>query len=298
MQQSLLMGPVASQDSLQRVFDQFVAQADRRALVAADPVELVHAFKDPHDQEVAGFIVACLAYGRVISIKDKARAVLDVLGPQPAAAVDEGRLAPRLHGFVHRFQKGADLPQFLGAIRQVRAEFGSLGAAFTAGVQPGSDPYTQAMGAFMDRLRGALTEPLSHGLNFLLPSPQRGGASKRLCLYLRWMIRPEDGMDLGSWQHLAPGVDPARLVVPLDTHVARISQFVGLTDRKSPDMKCALQITARLAALSPHDPLVYDMALCHLGISGQCARRRDVKKCAGCAIASVCRLGPTPKGWS
>ncbi len=298
MQETPAFGPPAALDSLREVLDRFVAQADRAALVRADPVELVHAFDSPHDREVVGLLVACLAYGRVASIKNKSRQVLESLGAHPAAAVDGGQCEHRLSGFVYRFQKDEDLPRFLAAVRKVRSDFGSLGAAFLAGVGPTSGPYCDAMAAFMGRLRAAVPGPMTHGLNFLLPDPRRGGASKRLCLYLRWMIRAEDGMDLGVWRQLAPGVDAARLVVPLDTHIARISQYVGLTQRKSPDMKCALEITDRLAALSPEDPLVYDMALCHLGISGQCARRRDVKKCEGCGIRAICGLGPIPRGWA
>jgi hypothetical protein len=42
----------------------------------------------------------------------------------------------------------------------------------------------------------------------LLPDPRGGSASKRLVLFLRWMVRPADGVDLGLWP-----VEPARLEV-------------------------------------------------------------------------------------
>ncbi len=289
-------GTVAS-TTLRRELDRLVNEADRVALIENDPIELVRRYPDPHDQEVAGLIVAMLAYGRVTSIKAKAGAVLQVLGASPAQAVDGGRKAARLEGFVYRFQRGRDLPDFLRAIRAVRRRHGSLGRAFLchSEAQP-PGPYVGAMDAFVSGLTEALPAPLSYGLRFLLPRTT-SGAAKRLCLYLRWMIRPDDGIDLGTWQTLAPGVDPARLIMPLDTHIARIGRYLGLTARASNDLKTALDITAALRKLAPSDPLRYDMALCHLGISGACPQRRDPGLCADCGLRRVCRLGPEPPGW-
>ncbi len=298
MSETLTFGPAHSRASLKRVFDGLLDTVDRAALVQADPVELVHRYRDPHDQEVVGLIVAMMAYGRVRSIKAKAELVLQALGPHPARAVQQGRRGRRLSGFVYRFQKQEDLPRFLAAVGRVRRRHGSLAAAFAAHVESDARTYAPAMSAFVHVLGEAVSGPLSYGLRFMLPDCSGGGASKRLCLFLRWMIRPADGLDLGAWRTLAPGLSPARLIMPLDTHVARISRYIGLTERRSNDLRCALQITSALRDLAPEDPLVYDMALCHLGISGQCPKRRDVLKCQGCPIRRVCRLGPPPAGWS
>ena len=271
---------------------------DRRAMVANDPVELVRTYDNPHDQEVAGILVAMLAYGRVASIKAKARTALAALGPSPARAVDGGRAATKLKGFVYRFQRGDDVPRFLRAVGRVRRAYGSLGQAFSAGAgdEPGA-PYTDAMDRFMATLAAEVRGVPTYGLRFLLPRTQGQGAAKRLCLYLRWMIRPDDGVDLGAWGALTDALDPGRLVMPLDTHIARIGRYLGLTARASNDMKTALEITAALRELAPHDPLLYDMALCHLGISGACPQRRDPVVCQGCGLRRVCQLGPEPRGW-
>lgn len=261
-----------------------------------DPVALVRPYTDPHDREVAGFLVAMLAYGRVASIKDNAGRALEALGPNPASAVDSGRRVKRLHGFVYRFQKNDDVVRFLNAVRRVRRAHGSLGAAFVATDTLGAD-YAVTMGRFVDRLLAEVDGEPSNGLKFLLPHPGRGGAAKRLCLYLRWMIRPDDGADLGTWRTLAPTVDTSRLVIPLDTHIARIARYLGLTDRATDNLITAQEITSALRRLRPADPLAYDLALCHLGIGGQCPRQRDVVSCRACPIRGVCRLGPEPKGW-
>ena len=288
----------ASRHELKVQLDRWLRTVDRRALVAQDPLELVHAYDDPHDQEVAGFIVAMLAYGRVASIRAKAKLALEALGPSPAGAVDGGRRIARLDGFVYRFQRGDDLPRFLRSVRQVRRRFGSLAAAFEQGTENSrSGPYVEAMDRFIALLTDQLAGPPSYGLRYLLPRTNGQGAAKRLCLYLRWMIRPDDGVDLGAWRQLAPKVSAARLIVPLDTHIGRIGRNLGLIRRASNDLKTALQITEALRGFAPRDPLRYDMPLCHLGISGACPQQRDPVQCTSCGLRRVCRLGPEPPGW-
>ena len=81
------------------------------------------------------------------------------------------------------------------------------------------------------------------------------------------------------------------LIIPLDTHVARISRFIGLSRRATPDGKMAVEITESLRRLEPADPLRYDFALSHLGILGDCPGVRRRSTCLGCPLYSVCRAG-------
>ena len=96
----------------------------------------------------------------------------------------------------------------------------------------------------------------------------------------------EDGLDPGVWTC----VDPARLVVPLDTHVARIARYVGLLRRATADWKAALEVTAELRRMDAADPVRYDYALCRLGILKVCPKRRQARRCAGCPLYDVCLL--------
>ncbi len=281
------------------MLDRFLAEADLGARVARDPVSLVRPYADPADREVAGLVVAGVAYGRASSIIDTARALLAPLGAAPAQAIAEPAVRARLDGFVYRFQRGRDFVELLRAIAEVRAAHGSLAAAFVAHLAPAPGDYLGALDRWVVELRARAGAERSRGLRFLLPRADGAGAAKRLCLYLRWMIRPDDGVDTGAWQALAPGrLSPRHLVMPVDTHIERIGRYVGLTDRRSGGLEMAREITASLAALRPDDPLAYDLALCHLGISGACRRRRDLEACGRCPIRSVCRLGRAPRGWA
>jgi endonuclease III len=99
------------------------------------------------------------------------------------------------------------------------------------------------------------------------------------------MVRGPDGVDLGVWR----GVPPAALVVPLDTHVHRVARALGLTRRRDASWRTAEEITAGLRRIDPDDPVRFDFALCHLGMSGRCPARRDPARCAECVLAAECR---------
>lgn len=105
-------------------------------------------------------------------------------------------------------------------------------------------------------------------------------------MYLRWMVRPADGIDLGLWKE----VSPAKLVIPVDAHIQRIGGYLGLTSRKQADWRMAREITAALKTLDPGDPVKYDFALCHLGISEGCDGS-DLTKCLKCPVAELCEVG-------
>ena len=75
------------------------------------------------------------------------------------------------------------------------------------------------------------------------------------------MVR-RDAHDLGVWTR----VSPAKLIVPLDTHVIRLGRALRLTRLTSPGWKMAREITASLRRLDPADPVRYDYSLCHLGM--------------------------------
>lgn len=248
---------------------------DRRFL-DSDPVGIVRRFDDPEDREIVGLIAAGLAYGRVASIRGSLERVLAVLGSHPArfaASFDPVHDARRFNGFVHRFTRGRDLALLLHLVRQVKDRAGSLESFFVDGDQdPDSPTLAGALDAFGARMfaldagpfrRGGVV-PHEDGVRRLLPLPAGGSACKRSCLFLRWMVRPDDGVDCGVWTR----VSPSRLVLPLDTHLLRVARALGWTRRKSPGWPMALEVTARLRALDPADPIRFDFALSRLGILG------------------------------
>jgi uncharacterized protein (TIGR02757 family) len=290
--------------ALRPLLDRLDATLDRAARLAADPVELPRRYRDPADQEVAGLLAAALAYGRADLFKPILARLLDQLGPSPARAAEAFAAAPDPAAFAwfrYRFNRPADLAALVAATGWLRRAHGSLGARFAAlfaaaGGGPGA--LRPALAAFAAELRGAppvgalLARRGGRGLRHLLPDAAGPGAAKRWNLYLRWMVRGPDGVDLGAW----PGVPRAALVVPLDTHVMRVARCLGLTRRADATWRTAEEITASLRRVDPADPVRYDFALCHLGMSGACPARPRPEACAACPLVSACRRASAAAG--
>lgn len=252
-----------------------------------DPVEFSWGYRDQCDREIVALLSSCLAYGRVELLKAAIAEVLEVLGDRPAARIDElgvDRLRARLTDFVYRMTRGDDVVDLLMAARRTQREFGSLEAAYRQSAD--RDHLERASGLVRALRARRVRDELERGLRYLLPDPADGSACKRLHLFFRWVGRGPDGIDLGTWESLEPSV----LIMPLDTHTGRLCRYIGLCDRKSTDLKAAVEVTESLRMMDPDDPLKYDFALCHLGISGDCIHQRSEKHCPGCPIESMCTL--------
>jgi uncharacterized protein (TIGR02757 family) len=263
---------------LQQRLDELVLTFDI-STIEPDPLQLVLRYRDPRDQEVAGLIAAAFAYGRAETIVANIGAVLAKMRPGPYAylrAFDAREAMRRFAGFAHRFHKTNDLVAFLGCIARVLESHGSLGALF----EESYDANDKDIAPTLTRFVAALGAD-----GYLTSSPTGGSACKRMNLYLRWMVR-RTPPDLGLWTF----VDPAKLVMPLDTHVHRIATFLGLSDRKSGDWKTARALTDALARFDAADPVRYDFALCRLGILDLCSRKQKKENCDVCLLRDVCRF--------
>jgi len=259
----------------------------------SDPLEFPHRYADPADREAVAFLSASLAFGRVSSIRASLGRLLAALGPRPALALGRGcGDAPELDAFVHRWVDARSLRPFLRALGRTLEAEGSLGALFAAGDEGGPD-YVPALDRFFSVLRertDVAPRGMPRGLRFLLPSPGDGSACKRAHLFLRWTVRSGD-LDLGLWR--GGRFSTARLLLPMDTHVHRISRYLGLTARPAPDLRASREATGWLARIDTDDPVRFDWALSRLGILAECLRDPRRSLCDGCAVRPVCRVsGP------
>jgi uncharacterized protein (TIGR02757 family) len=215
------------------------------------------------------------------------------MGPHPAAFVRAFRPvrdSARIEPLVHRWIRGQDLVALLLVLQRMLGESGSVEKFFLAGDDAAAPDVGPALESFSARalstdLRDAYGSrmPARAGVCYFFPRPSGGSACKRLNLFLRWMVRA-DAVDLGVWR----GVSPARLIVPLDTHVIRLGRCLRLTQYTSPGWKMASQITASLRAVDPEDPVRYDFSLCHVGMMNACGFNRPQKD-SQCPLRGLCR---------
>lgn len=257
--------------------------------LALDPIAVPLRFTDTMDRELAAFVAAHLAYGKVAPMLRAIEKALVPLGDRPAEWLrkrDEqaihAELEEALRGWVWRFHTSQDMVHWLLAWKRLDLE---SGAGLEAHLLPStSETADQALSRLVQRLRAEL--PQTYGLRFNLPDPLEGASCKRWRMFLRWMVR--DGWpDFGLWTRYPKD----QLVIPVDTHVARIARYIGLTKFTTVDGRMAAEITASLRRRDHDDPLKYDFAISHLGILGDCPGVRALPGCRPCPLVGICRAG-------
>ena len=261
-------------------------RCDVAARREADPVGFAHRYEAPADRELVALVAACVAFGNVKAIRAKLDDLFERLGPHPSRASDDpGALHSLLRGWKHRVFRGDDIAKLLAGGRSIQLEHGSLGALFQAELAARGS-LREALAAWCDAIRaagGLGRDGARRGPAHLLPDPRGPSGSKRLLLYLRWMVRPADGVDLGLWD-----IDPARLLVPVDVHIHRLARNLGFTRRRGLSWRTTEEITTALARFDARDPVRYDFSLCHMGMLQRCPSRRDARRCEGCGVKPVC----------
>jgi uncharacterized protein (TIGR02757 family) len=273
---------------VKEILEELYAKYNRRELIKPDPLQYVYKYGEPRDMEIAGFLAAALAYGRVQQIEKSVGELLRRMGASPYEFVRgfAKRQRQKLVGFKHRFTTGPDISDLLELLREVVEQWGSIERFFAEGYDPGDKTVVPALSRFCEELVALHAArhggEVGRGLKYLLASPLRGSASKRLNLFLRWMVR-DDEVDAGLWK----SVDKAKLVVPVDVHMGRLSGILGFHDRKTVSLRTALRITESFAELEPGDPVKYDFALSRVGIVDDCSGRRRAE-CDCCRLLEFC----------
>jgi uncharacterized protein (TIGR02757 family) len=278
---------------LKTVLDNLYAVRSQTHL-ANDPLSCCHRYRQPEDQEIVGLIAASFAYGNVRTILKTLETIFGKMGDSPRRFVEEfepKRGLSLFAGFRHRFNDGRDLCALFLAARTMLEEADSIGDYFLGCYDAKAEDITPSLINFTASVLAMDYSQIFDGgqipaysyFPFFFPSPSAGSACKRLCMYLRWMVRPADGIDLGLWR----AIPPASLIIPVDAHIRRIGRYLGLTYRRQADWRMAREITAALRLLDPVDPVKYDFSLCHLGISEGCDGR-DRLRCLSCPIAEIC----------
>jgi len=266
---------------LTAILESAYKQYHRPEYLHTDPLSVARRYEDRSDREVVALIAASFAFGNVVSINKTLDVILQPLGVHPASALAEwepSRLARHFRGFVYRWVRAADLRIYLAWIGHALRENGSLGALWESLNDPSEETILPCLSRWVEALTTAECASLSRrkrwlhrargppsslpsGAHLLLTSPDGKSSCKRMCLYLRWVCRPDDGIDLGLW-HVAP----ARLIMPVDTHVMKLATRLSLTQRKVADLRTALEITHALRAIVPLDPTRFDFAMARVGM--------------------------------
>lgn len=244
------------------LLDRKAAQYNHIDFIAADPVSIPHRFSKKEDIEISGFFAAIFAWGNRNTIIRKANSLFNLMDDAPHDFILQCRDTDlkRFSGFCHRTFNTTDLLYFIRFLKQhYRKEVSLETSFFPAGEATSVEEGLNYFRKYFFSLQQAPLRTRKH-----ISAPQLNSSCKRLNMYLRWMLRhDEHGVDFGLWKSIAP----SELICPLDVHVVRVANHLGLLQRKSVDWTAALQLTDVLKTFDPADPVKYDFALFGMGVN-------------------------------
>jgi len=233
-----------------------------KKFVESDPISIPHLFSKKQDIEIAGFLAATIAWGNRKSIIANANKLVQWMDLSPHDFVLNARakdLKP-FQKFVHRTFNGTDCVFFLRSLQSLYKKYDSLEIPFAEGMKEGSENVKNGITHFREQFF-ALKHPARTQKH--VSNPAKGSGAKRLCMYLRWMVRNNKaGVDFGIWKK----IQPAQLCMPLDVHTGNVSRALGLLKRKQNDWQAVEELTTVLKQFDKKDPVKYDLALFGLGV--------------------------------
>lgn len=250
------------QDDLKNYLDKLVSKYETNDFIENDPIRFPHRFEQTQDIEIAAFIASAFAYGKREVFIDKLNLLFEYMDNKPYQFVmnysQENNRS--LDDFSYRFSVGVDIIQIVLTLQELYQSHGSLESLFAMGWNRKHD-IQDMLQVVVDYFYERVNLPVTKGFYHLLPNPCKNSACKRLNMLLRWLVR--DGkVDIGIW-HFMP---KSELLIPLDTHVAKISRNLGLLGRQQNDFKSVIELMSNLKQYDSSDPVKYDFAMFGFGV--------------------------------
>lgn len=246
---------------LKKLLDSKVALYNRAGFIEKDPISIPHSFSLKQDIEISGLFAATLAWGNRTTIINNCRKLMGWMDNAPYDFIRNHRdtdLRPFVH-FVHRTFNATDLLYFISFLQYHYSTHDTLEDAFVPGKKYVGENVGQALVHFHEYFF-SIEHPDRTRKH--VATPTRNSACKRLNMYLRWMVRKDsNGVDFGLWKK----IKSSQLICPLDVHVARVAERLGMIDTIKSDWNNAVRLTEQLKTFNPKDPAVYDYALFGLG---------------------------------
>lgn len=248
---------------LKELLEEKVLQFNQAEFIENDPISLPHQFSKLQDIEIIGFWVSMLAWGRRTMIINSGKKLIELMDGAPHDFIvnHEEKDREKFLPFKHRTFQPLDTLYFLEFLQHYYKNNTSLESAFSQHITEEDETIENALIGFHDLFFSLPDAP--HRTKKHIATPKRKSTCKRLCMFLRWMVRQDDkGVDFGLWNQLSP----SQLLMPLDVHVDRIGRRYNLIQRKQTDWKTTLELTENLRSFDANDPVKYDFALFGIGV--------------------------------
>jgi TIGR02757 family protein len=235
---------------------EYAARYETTAFLKEDPARFMHLVQGANNQETMAFIAANLSYGNRKQFFPKINFMLEKSQGEPYNWVKSGLFEqdiPPTDDCYYRLYTKRMMNSFLKTLQKLLSEHNTLHQYIQTTATNDAETAIVALCKYF----------AEHGQEGIVPINARS-ACKRICMFLRWMVRDNSPVDLGIWKDT---IDKRTLIMPLDTHVLTQAQRLKLLKSKSTSMSIAKKLTAEMAKVFPNDPLKADFALFGYGVN-------------------------------
>ena len=222
--------------------------------IVGDPSWWMHQVTGERNQEATAFVASALSYGSRSQFMPKIGQLLEWADGDMEGWLREGAYCRHFVSgdkrSFYRLYNNDTMRRFLDAYRVLLVQHGTLGELMT----------TPTGLAAVETICKWFAE---HDGGGVIPKDATS-ACKRVCMFLRWMVRDASPVDLGLWKDI---IDKRTLIMPMDTHVVSEAMKLNLLNSRCASMGAALRLTDAMREVFPDDPLRGDFALFGFGVS-------------------------------
>lgn len=223
--------------------------------INGDPSWFMHQVEGIPNIETTAFVASALSYGSRSQFMPKIQYLLECADYDIYKWIVSGKYnkdIPADNECFYRLYRRKDMNILLASLCKLLKEHETIGDYIKNNSSTGLEAVI------------ALTNWFAYNESGGIIPKNTTSACKRICMFLRWMVRDNSPVDLGLWSHF---IDKRSLIMPMDTHVVQEAISLELIRTKSASMTNAIKLTQRLSQIFPDDPLKGDFALFGYGVN-------------------------------
>lgn len=250
-------------EGLKNKLHALAAQYETQDFIKGDPSWFMHQVIGKRNQETIAFIASCLSYGSRQVFMPRIQYLLDCSKGSPYQWIKSGKFKqdiPDDENCFYRLYTNHMMFKLLQALQLMYEEYDDMENYLFSYAKKNN--LGNKINAFI-AIEALCLFFKNHEVKGIVPK-DTSSCCKRVCMFLRWMVRKNSPVDLGIWAEL---IDQRTLLIPLDTHVIQQAMLLGLLTSKSTTMVAARRLTEKLLTFFPEDPLKADFALFGYGVN-------------------------------
>lgn len=239
-----------------------------------DPSQFLYYYKNPRDIELCAFIASLLSFGNRKQFIPKITYIMNLADEEGGIYnwlknhCFEKFFSPSNNCKFYRFYSYKDLYflfEKLAEILDIEKSFGLyLSYKYIEKLNQLSNS-TNIESSISDKIN--LIDVIAECFTSCSIVPgTKTSAKKRLCMFLRWMVRDNSPVDIGLW----PWYPKSNLLIPLDVHVLEEAKKLNLINQKAnATRKTAEELSAIALQIFYDDPCRLDYALFGIGVDSK-----------------------------